>query len=148
MTAFSSTGVHNAKKYGAHYAITAAIAGTFLITSSIAARAESPVGLGTTANFAVLAATGITNTGATTVSDTAGGDMGSAPNGAFTGSGPGADSVTVTNGTKYVAAELIVTAAKAALVTAYNDAAGRTSTATISVDLAGQTLVSGVYTSA
>ena len=38
--------------------------------------------------------------------------------------------------------------AKSDLTTAYNDAAGRSSTATISSDLAGRTLTSGVYTSA
>jgi hypothetical protein len=38
--------------------------------------------------------------------------------------------------------------AKSDLVTAYNDAAGRSSTATVSADLAGRTLTSGVYTSA
>jgi hypothetical protein len=38
--------------------------------------------------------------------------------------------------------------AKNDLVTAYNDAAGRSSTATVSGDLAGRTLTPGVYTSA
>jgi len=52
-----------------------------------------------------------------------------------------------TTGTKYTALNATVTAAKVDLVTAYNDAAGRTSTATVSADLGGQTLVTGVYTS-
>ena len=38
--------------------------------------------------------------------------------------------------------------AKNDLVTAYNDAAGRSSTATVAADLAGETLTPGVYTSA
>jgi LPXTG-motif cell wall-anchored protein len=106
--------------------------------------AEHPVDLGSAVNFAVLAGAGITNTGATTVSGSAGGDMGSHPTGSFTG----ADDVTTT-GTKYLAAEQIVADAKADLVTAYNDAAGRGPATTIAGgELGGQTLVSGVYNSA
>jgi LPXTG-motif cell wall-anchored protein len=101
-----------------------------------------PVGLGSTSNFAVLAGTGITSTGATTVSGTAGGDMGSHPTPAFTG----ADDVTTT-GTKYVAAEEIVELAKADLVTAYDDAAGRTPVTIIETELGGETLIPDVYAS-
>jgi len=121
----------------------ALISAVTLGTFAVRAFAESPVGLGTTSNFAVLAGAGISNTGPTTVSGTAGGDMGSSPTGTFTG-----DTLVTTTGTKYTAVDSVVTAAKDALVTAYNDAAGRTSTATVSADLGGQTLVSGVYTSA
>jgi hypothetical protein len=46
------------------------------------------------------------------------------------------------------AADAVAGQAKADLVTGYNDAAGRPSTATISADLAGRTLTPGVYTSA
>jgi hypothetical protein len=102
----------------------------------------TPVGLGSTSNFAVLAGAGITNTGTTTVSGTAGGDMGSHPTPAFTG----ADDVTTT-GTKYVAAEEIVELAKADLVTAYDDAAGRTPVTIIETELGGETLIPGVYAS-
>lgn len=122
-------------------AIVAAI--TFFTISSTISNAEPKVLLGNTSNFAVLAGSGITNTGATTVSGTAGGDMGSAPTPAFTG----AASVTTT-GTKYLAAEAIVVSAKTSLDSVYLDAAGRTSTSTIAADLAGQTLVGGVYTGA
>jgi LPXTG-motif cell wall-anchored protein len=41
-----------------------------------------------------------------------------------------------------------VTAAKTALVTAYDDAAGRTPATTVTADLGGQTLVGGVYNAA
>jgi hypothetical protein len=44
--------------------------------------------------------------------------------------------------------DAVASQAKQDLVTAYNDAAGRSSTATVSGDLAGRTLVPGVYTSA
>jgi hypothetical protein len=53
----------------------------------------------------------------------------------------------VTAGTIH-AADAVASQAKGDLVTAYNDAAGRSSTATISADLAGRTLTPGVYTSA
>jgi|GEM_PF-4487202 len=49
-----------------------------LLASSIPAQAEPTVGLGLTTPFAVLAGSGISNTGPTTVSGTAGGDLGSA----------------------------------------------------------------------
>jgi LPXTG-motif cell wall-anchored protein len=120
--------------------ISATILGTFAVR---AIAAEEPIGLGLTSNFAVLAGTGISNTGPTKISGTAGGDIGSSPTGTFTG-----DTLVTTTGTKYTAVDSVVTDAKDALVTAYIDAAGRTSTATVSADLGGQTLVSGVYTSA
>lgn len=130
-------------KYGVPAVAIIAIAAFAIFTSNAPSGAAVTVPLGNSSNFAVLAGSGITNTGATTVSGTAGGDMGSAPTPAFTGE------VTVTTtGTKYLAAEAIVVGAKTALDTAYLDAAGRTSTASISADLGGQTLVGGVYTGA
>ena len=69
--------------------------------------------------------------------------MGSSPTPAFTG-----EASVTTTGTKYLAAEAIVGGAKAALDTAYLDAAGRVSSGAIAADLGGQTLVGGVYTSA
>ena len=116
-----------------------------LIAFPVAAHAaQATVPLGDAQSFAVLAGEGITNTGATTVSGSAGGDMGSHPTGSFTG-----EAGVTTNGTKYLAAEAAVADAKAALVTAYDDTAGRTGdpTVTVSADLAGQTLIPGVYNS-
>lgn len=123
----------------------AAVATVALVMSipSPASAVEAAVPLGLTSNFAVLAGEGITNTGATTVSGTAGGDMGSSPTPSFTG-----EELVTTTGTKYLAGEAIVADAKDALVTAYDNAAGRTTTMTISDDLGGKTLVGGVYTSA
>lgn len=94
------------------------------------------VGLGTAQTFAVLAGQGITNTGGTTVR----GDIGSHPNTSVGGFPPG----TVTDGTinpSYTAD------AKDALVTAYDDAAGRTPVTTIATELGGETLLHGVYDS-
>ncbi len=108
------------------------------------AQAVQPiVNLGTTESFAVLAGSGITNTGPTTVSGTAGGDMGSSPTQAFTG-----EVDVTTTGTKYTAPSAVVDGAKEDLVSAYDDAAGRIPADTVSADLGGQTLTEGVYNSA
>ena len=123
---------------------TAFMAVAALSLSSSAHAAQPPVGVGTAASYAVLAGSGITNTGATTISGTAGGDLGSSPTGTFTG-----DTFVTTTGTKFTAVNAQTTQAKADLVTAYNDAAGRVPVAqTISADLAAAHLDPGVYKSA
>jgi hypothetical protein len=112
--------------------------------SSVASYAVQPrVDLGLAESFAVLAGSGITNTGATTASGSAGADFGSSPTGTFTG-----NVQVTTTGTKYTAVDAAVTAAKVDLTTAYNDAAGRTPATTVTADLGGQTLTTGVYKSA
>lgn len=121
----------------------AAVTVVSLTLATSASAAQPKVNLGTTASYAVLAGAGITNTGATTVSGSAGGDMGSSPTGSFTG----AADVTVTNGTKYEAVDPKTDGAKDDLVTAYNDAAGRTPVNSVGVELGGQTLTAGVYNS-
>ncbi len=122
---------------------TAALSAVIIALPLSATAAQPTVGLGSASSFAVLAGTGITNTGPTTVSGSAGGDMGSHPTGSFTG-----EADVTTTGTKYLAAETAVEEAKTALVTAYDDAAGRIPATTVSADLGGQTLVPGVYNSA
>lgn len=117
-----------------------AISSSLSIGSSAA---QSRVGLGTASTFAVLAGTGITNTGATTASGSAGADFGSAPTGAFTG-----DTLVTTTGTKYTAVDGAVESAKLALVTAYDDAAGRTPSTVVATELGGSTLTEGVYSTA
>ena len=114
------------------------IAGS-LVVVPLAISAQAPVGLGTAGNFAVLAGSTVTNTGPSVIS----GSVGLAPGSAVTGFPPGivlAGTTQVANG--------VALQAKNDLVTAYNDAAGRSSTATVSGDLAGRTLTPGVYTSA
>ena len=101
------------------------------------------VDLGLAESFAVLAGSGITNTGPTTASGSAGANFGSSPTGTFTG-----DVLVTTSGTKYTAVDAAVTSAKVDLTTAYNDAAGRTPATTVTADLGGQTLTAGVYKSA
>ena len=121
----------------------AAAAALSLALASSASAAQPTVGLGNASTFAVLAGAGITNTGATTASGSFGGDFGSSPNAAFTGS-----TLVTTTGTKYLAAAPQTAAAQIDLITAYNDAAGRTPVTTIAADLGGQTLKQGVYNSA
>jgi Ice-binding-like len=111
-----------------------------LVTAALASTAQAAtVPLATADSFAVLAGSTVTNTGPSVIS----GDLGVNPGTAVTGFPPG----TVTAGTIH-AADAVASKAKGDLVTAYNDAAGRSSTATISADLAGRTLTPGVYTSA
>jgi hypothetical protein len=102
------------------------------------AQAATSVGLGTADGFAVLAGSGISNTGATTIT----GDIGTFPTTSLTGGA----SITL-HGVNH-AGDSVTQQAKNDLVTAYGAAAGQSSSQTISADLGGMTLVSGVYTSA
>jgi hypothetical protein len=110
----------------------------FLTGSSPARAAQAPVGLGTATSFAVLAGQTITNTGSTTIT----GDVGLHPGTAT----PGWASVTQ-SGALHVN-DAVAAQAKVDLVTAYNDAAGRTPVTTVATELGGQLLQAGVYTSA
>src|ERR1035437_5155451 len=96
---------------------------------------------GTTCTFAILAASTITDTGSTIISGNAGGNIGLYPGTSF----PGRAHVTLT-GTVHLA-DTIASVAKDDLVTAYNDAAGRTPVTTIPTELGGGTLTPGVYDS-
>jgi len=108
----------------------------FLHQDAVAAVAQPPVALGSTAPFGVLAATTVTSTGATTVN----GDLGVSPGTAVTGS------PTVT-GTLHLG-DPTAAQAQLDLTTAYNDAAGRTVGAiTVAGNLGGQTLAPGLYKS-
>jgi hypothetical protein len=115
------------------------LVGGSLVAAPLALSAQAPVGLGTAGNFAVLAGSAVTNTGPSVIS----GSIGLAPGSAVSGFPPGI----VLDGTTQVA-NGVALQAKNDLVTAYNDAAGRSSTETVAADLAGETLTPGVYTSA
>jgi len=109
--------------------------GAALLASPSARAAQGPVELGVAESFAVLAGTGITNTGPTTIT----GDVGTYPTPAETGFG----SVTL-HGTNH-AGDDVTRDAKGDLVAAYNDAAGRTPSTDVPVELGGTTLFAGVY---
>lgn len=118
--------------------VAAAVCVLSLFSVSNAAAAEAPVGLGTASSFAVLAGAGITNTGATTIT----GDIGTFPTTSETGFG-----TIVQTGVNH-AGDAVTQQAKLDLVVAYNDAAGRgPATAVVPVDLAGEVLTPGVYSS-
>jgi hypothetical protein len=104
---------------------------------SSASAATAPVSLGTAANFAVLAGSTVTNTGLTTIN----GDLGLSPGTAVTGFPPGQ-----LNGTAQIA-NPVALQAKNDLDAAYDDVAGRATTATVPVELGGTTKTPGVYAS-
>ncbi|HTI29481.1 MAG TPA: ice-binding family protein [Methylomirabilota bacterium] len=106
-----------------------------LATTTLAA--PSSVGLGAATSYAVLAGTTITNAGPTKIT----GDIGLHPGSAVTGF----SSVTYV-GALHLAGGAALQA-KNALVTAYNDAAGRTPATTVATELGGQVLKAGVYNS-
>ena len=126
--------------------LAAAVVASWAFAGSTKA-AGTTVPLGTADPYAILAGSGITNTGATTIS----GDTGSSPTNSETGFGacPAANCVSQT-GANHIAPDpndSATQSAKAALTNAYNVAAGQPPT-TIPTELAGQTLAPGVYTSA
>ena len=113
-----------------------------LVVPATAMAAQPPVNLGETSSYAVLAGSTITNTGPTTINGDAGGNVGLYPGTSF----PGQAQVTL-SGTVHLA-DAEASEAKDALVTAYNDAAGRTPVTQIPTELGGTTLTAGVYDSA
>src|SRR5439155_1565222 len=99
---------------------------------------QAPVPLGAATTFAVLAASTVTNTGATIVN----GDLGLSPGTAVTGFPPG-----TINGTIYAGVPAAALA-QLDLTAAYNDAAGRTVGAIlVAGNLGGLTLTPGLYKS-
>ena len=116
--------------------------GASLLLQSGAGATTTPVGLGTATSFAVLAGAGITNTGPTTVT----GDTGTFPTPAETGFyGPAPSFVTFVPGGIDHADDAVTQGAKADLLTAYGDAAGRLPVISHAVELGGSVLTPGVY---
>lgn len=108
------------------------------VSPASAATNDPSVGLGTVGSFSVLGGSTVTNTGATIL----GQDLGVSPGTAITGFPPGIV-LGATHATDAAAAQ-----AQLDLTTAYNDAASRATSSSVSGDLVGQTLPGGVYTSA
>jgi hypothetical protein len=114
-------------------AAAAATAAALLATLALAA--QPSVGLGTAGSFAVLAGSAVTNTGPSTIN----GDLGVSPGTAVSGVPPA-----TVNGTLH-AGDAVAAQAQSDLTVAYDDAAGRTPPLSVSGDLGGLTLTSGVY---
>ena len=130
---------HNAKRIKiistSALAISLVAGSAFLLIPS--SSAISPViNQGSSSSFGVLAATGITNTGTTALTGTAGNSIGSSPTDTITGAPSGT-----------VQAVGVAATAQSALITAYEQVAAQTGGTTVSA-LEDQTLTSGVYSSA
>jgi serine protease AprX len=110
-----------------------------LLTANTGVTADrAPSTLGAADDFAVLAGSTVTNTGASTLN----GNIGLTPGTAVTGITP--DTI---NGT-INAADPVALQAQADLTRAYDDAAAKTPSETVSADLGGRALTPGVYSSA
>lgn len=109
------------------------------IVIPIQVTASATVAMAGASNLAVLAGSGVTSTGATTIT----GDLGLSPGSSVGGFPPG-----ILNGTLHIN-NAIANQAKLDLTAAYNDAAGRTSTdiVTLSGNIGGLTLTPGLYKS-
>ncbi len=118
------------------------ILASIMAVPSVGMAAQPTVNLGTTSTFAVLAGSTITNTGTTTINGSTGADVGLSPGTVFSGRA----SVTISGAVHL--ADAVAVKAKDDLVTAYNDAAGRTPVTTIPSELGGTTLKPGTYDSA
>ena len=105
------------------------------VLTSTAQAGPPPVLLGTADSFAILGGSTITNTGDSVIN----GDLGLHPGTAVTGFPPG-----TVNGAQHVT-DAVAQQAKTDLTTAYQDAAGRSFSATSPPDVGGRTLTAGVY---
>jgi hypothetical protein len=135
----STTMKHRARNRGV-VAVGTLTAGLLLVLgtgSPAQASVVSTVGLGTADSYEILAGSTITNTGSTMINN---GDVGLSPGSSVTGFPP----AVINNGVIH-AADAQAQQAQADLITAYNDAAGRTPAAAIVGDLGSQTLAPGVY---
>lgn len=127
------------KRHKASVSILAAAMGTALLVPALVASAAivPTVELGTSANYAVLAGTTVTNTGPSVLA----GSVGVSPGSSVTGFPPGLVTppgvIDIANGPAGIA--------QSDLTAAYLDAAGRPINAETTVDLGGLILVGGVY---
>lgn len=133
------TGVRRASAVLAAASIGLLVAGFVGATASPASAADATVNLGTAGSYAVLAGSTVTNTGNSMIY----GDLGLSPGSSVTGFPPGQ----VVNGAQHVH-DAAALQAQNDLTTAYNDAAGRPTSADVTgQDLGGMTLTPGVYQS-
>ena len=114
-----------------------------MVASTAPGHAQAPA-LGSLAGFAILSASGITNTGPTVITGTPGfpGDLGST-SATITGFPPG---IVTAPGVIHSIDDGPTIAAQNALTNAYNNLVGRTTTIDLTGhDLGGRTLIPGVY---
>ncbi len=107
----------------------------------LAATVEATVPLSDALSFAVLAYSTVTNTGTTTISGTAGGEVGLHPSTSITGK------ETMTISGTYHEGDAVAGLAQAALLNAITNAHGRSATR-IATELGNKTLLGGVYDTA
>lgn len=131
--------------HGRRFLLTGAALGAVMALSlggalgtQAATRIDGPVNLGTAADFGVLGASAVTNTGPTVVN----GDVGISPGTSITGFGGLPNGVV--NGDTYQT-DAVAAQAQQDTTTAYNVAAGLTPTQTGLGELAGLSLSPGVY---
>jgi hypothetical protein len=134
MSRYPVTRAHSRRSALAALAAVTVAVGVVALASGASA-AATHIGLGDATGFAVLAGSGTTNTGATTVT----GDMGTFPTTTMVGM-----SLITLHGTNQVG-DGRTQSAKRALVTAYNNAASQGPRRAIAANLGGRTLVAGVY---
>ena len=112
---------------------------TIILYPATTSAAGPTIRPGTTTSYGVLAGTTITNTGPTTISGSAGGDIGLFPGTSFTGS----TTVTI-SGVQHIG-DAAANTAQTDLVTAFNDISAPTATIRATPELASQTVTPGTY---
>ncbi len=105
------------------------------VAFSVCLQAQSPVPLLTAGNFGVLAASTVTNTGATAVT----GGLGLSPGTSVTGFPPG-----TLNGTFHVT-DAVAAQAQIDLTAAFTNASGRSPSTLVAAEIGGTTITPGVY---
>ncbi|MDB4986630.1 MAG: hypothetical protein JWN04_1808 [Myxococcaceae bacterium] len=127
---------------GAHTQSGSALGADYVWSFTTAACSQSPVVLGSAANFAVLAGSTVTSTSTVLSPTVVNGDLGVSPGSAVTGFPPGMVIGMIHAGTTTSATAI------ADLTTAYNSAAGRVlCPVSVAGNLGGMTLAPGLYKS-
>ena len=111
------TGSRRSRVAACALAVSVFTGGILVATAGSAQAIATPVPMGTAESFAVLAGSGITNTGPTGIN----GDVGTAPTESITGD----TDITLVPPSAFHRADAVAFQAKSDLVTAYNDAAGQ-----------------------
>jgi len=119
----------------------AAVSAAIVIPTSSSAVGPT-IRQGSTSTYGVLAGSTITNTGATTISGTAGGDVGLSPGTSYTGS------TTVTRSGADHINDVAAATAKVDLIQAFDDLSIPSATTLTASNLGGQTVLPGTYVTA